>query len=147
MSAREINFSPSDSYFILTLKLRREILQKSDIYKEMVKSLDDEIDAYHASKHTVGSRYRCCLVGCSYTCTNHVKYMKHLEYVHLITQARLTCQFRHNCDRSFPSYSMLKHHVENFHKKKSSSVAIRQNQLIDQITKLRCPQSSFQQDK
>ena len=37
---------------------------------------------------------------------------------------------------------MLKHHVENFHKKKSSSVAIRQNQLIDQITKLRCPQSS-----
>ena len=31
MSARQINFSPSDSYFILTLKLRREILQKSDI--------------------------------------------------------------------------------------------------------------------
>lgn len=142
MIVRKINFSPSDSYYILTLKIRREILLKSDVNAQLVKNLDEEISSYYASKHTVGSRYRCCLVGCSYSCTNHSKYMNHLEFVHQNTPSRLTCQFRHNCERDFPSFSMLKAHVGNVHKKKTSSVALQQNQLVAEITKIKCPQSS-----
>ena len=142
MVVRNVNFSPSDSYYILTLKLRREILGKSEENKNLLKNLDDEIAADEASKHTVGSRYKCCLTGCSYTCTNHAKYMKHLELVHHNTTSRLTCQFKHVCERDFPGLGMLKTHVADFHKKKTSSVMIRQDQLVEQISRVRCPQAS-----
>ena len=142
MVLRSINFSPSDSYYILTLKLRREILGKNEENKQLLKNLDDEIAADNASKHTVGSRYRCALIGCLYTSANHAKYMKHLDLVHHNTKARLACQFKHVCERDFPGLSMLKTHVADTHKKKTSSVAIRQDQLVEELAKLRCLQAS-----
>ena len=41
--SRNINFSPSDSYFLLTLKLRREILQKYEGKGVLVQKPDEEI--------------------------------------------------------------------------------------------------------
>ena len=55
MYLRNVSYSPSDSFYILTLKLRREILLKSGDQHLLIKRLDEEIAAHDASKHTVGS--------------------------------------------------------------------------------------------
>ena len=104
--SRNINFSPSDSYFLLTLKLRREILQKNEGNEVLVNKLVEEIAEQDASKHSVANRYRCSLPGCSFICKNHKKYLSHLEFVHQNTKSRLMCQFRHSCTREFPSVSI-----------------------------------------
>ena len=139
---RGINFSPSDTYYILTLKLRSELLRKADPNCAIARKVDEEVAAYKAQKHTVGSLYKCCLVGCNFACTNHDNYLRHLEFVHQSSSARLTCNYRHDCSRNFPSFGQLKSHVLNFHKKNKSSVLIRQNQLVEQLTRLRCVEAS-----
>ena len=142
MHLRNVTYSPSDSFYILTLKLRREILLKSEHQTLLVKRLDEEIAAHDASKHTVGSRYKCSLVGCSFSCTNHNKYLVHLEFVHHNSKSRLACQFKHSCYRDFPSISMLKSHVKDVHKKRVSPVEIRQNQLVERLIRLSCVEVS-----
>ena len=138
---RNINFSPSDSYYILTLKLRKEILVKSDENSTLVKRISEEIAAFVTNK-TEGSKYTCSLVGCAFTCTNHRKYMSHLELVHQNTKSRLFCQFRHNCSRDFPSYKLLETHVKAVHKKRTSHVELRLNQLVERLTNLVCVEKS-----
>ena len=140
--SRNCNFSPSDSYFLLTLKLRRGILQKYEGNEVLVKKLDEEIAEQDTSKHSVGNRYRCSLPGCPFISKNHKKYLTHLEFVHQNTKSRLMCQFRHSCTREFPSVAMLKSHVKSAHTKQLSSVSLRQSQLVEDITSLKCAERS-----
>ena len=142
LESRKINFSPSDSFYILTLKLRRLILIESEGSNIIADRIDDEISAYEKTKHTVGSRFKCCLVGCTFSASNHRKYLSHLEFVHLNTSSRLTCQFRHSCSRDFPTFKLLKAHYLNIHKKRTSAVHIRQDQLVQQFVQLKCGMSS-----
>ena len=139
---RRINFSPSDPYYVLTLKLRRQILQKSNGNQMLLKNLDEEISQHEENKHSVGRKYRCSVVGCPYISSNHKKYLFHLKFVHLNSKYRLKCQFGHFCSREFPSFSMLKAHVQNSHTKQPSSVEIRQRQLVEQLTSLKCSHDS-----
>ena len=138
MMTRNINFSPNDTYYILTLKLRREIVKDSEVFGSTIEKIDEEIRAHEAIKHSVGSRYDCCLVGCKFSCRNHRKYLEHLQFLHHNSKSRLTCQYRHNCSRDFPSFETLNSHVKNVHVKKTGTVEIRQNQLVEQLTNLKC---------
>ena len=140
--SRNTNFSPSDTYYLLTLKLRRGILQKYEGNEVLVKKIDEEIAEQDTSKHSVANRYRCSLPGCPFISKNHKKYLSHLEFVHQNTKSRLMCQFRHSCTREFPSVSMLKSHVKTAHSKQLSSVQLRQSQLVEDITSLKCVESS-----
>ena len=143
MESRSINFSPCDLYYILTLKLRREILQKNDGSDTLIKQINVEIAATENTREaSIGTKYKCCLAGCSFSCSNHYKYLAHFEFVHYNCKSRLTCQFRHNCSRDFPTFSMLQSHVKNIHKKRQSPIEIRQNQLVEQLTKLKCIEKS-----
>ena len=142
LESRKINFSPSDSYYILTLRLRRTILRESEGSNKVADRIDDEISAYEKSKHNVGSRFKCSLIGCPHIASNHRKYLSHLEFSHVNTSSRLTCQFRHNCSRDFPSFKLLKAHCLNVHMKRKSAVLLRQDQLVQQIVKLKCAMSS-----
>ena len=56
LAKAKINYSPSDSYYILTLKLRRAILLKCDVNDRISINLNEEIRAYEESKYSVGSR-------------------------------------------------------------------------------------------
>ena len=142
LEMRNINFSPSDSYYILTLKLRREILRKTDPKCIIGMKIDEEITAYKSNLHSVGNRYKCSLVGCSFLCKNHAKYMSHLEFVHQNSTSRFTCNYGHNCPRTFQTFKLLKSHVANYHVKHRSSVVVRQNMLVEQLLQVKCLQVS-----
>ena len=66
----------------------------------------------------------------------------HLELVHQNSKARFVCQFRHSCQRDFPRFSIHKNHVKDSHKKRESHVGIRQNQLVEQLSRPECAESS-----
>ena len=138
LSERGILFGPSDTYYLLTLRLRAEILKSSNIQAESCKMISEEIKAILASQSRTGSTYKCCIPGCPFLCKNYQKYLNHLDFLHKNGKSRLVCQYRHGCERNFPSVEMLKSHYLHIHRKKSSSVEIRQNQLVDQIVTLKC---------
>ena len=147
LHARNVNFAPSDSYYILTLKLRRDILLEGNSKSETAKHITEEINALTASRHSIGSRYKCSLTGCNFLSTKYEKYLRHLEFVHHNSSARFVCNFRHQCSRSFPSFSSLKCHYNSCHKNKvywntKSGVSVRQNQLVEQLIQLRCEKAS-----
>ena len=71
LTARNVNFSPSDSYYILTLKLRRDILLEGNRESETAKHIKEEIDALTASRHSIGSWYKCSLTACNFLCTKY----------------------------------------------------------------------------
>ena len=139
---RNVNFSPSDSYLILTLKLRRDILVKSDDQPDIVDLINQEIVALDETKPAGGSRYRCSVVGCTFRCPSHLKYMTHLQFVHYNSKSRLACQYRHSCSRDFPNFSMLKSHVLNCHTRAKTTVSVRQNMLVEELTRLECQEVS-----
>ena len=142
LHARNVNFSPSDSYYILTLKLRRDILLEGNRESETAKHITEEIGALTASRHSIGSRYKCSLTGCNFLCTKFDKYLRHLEFVHQNSSARLVCNFRHQCSRNFPTFNTLKSHYNSCHKNKKSCVSVRQNQLVEELIQLRCGKAS-----
>ena len=147
LHARNVNFAPSDSYYILTLKLRRDILLEGNSKSETAKHITEEINALTASRHSIGSRYKCSLKGCNFLSTKYEKYLRHLEFVHQNSSARFVCNFRHHCSRSFPSFSSLKSHYNSCHKNKvywnkKSGVSVRQNQLVEELIQLRCEKAS-----
>ena len=138
METRNILFSPSDTHYILTLRLRKSILENANIQTDIIQTLEKELLEYERSKRKAGAKYNCCLVGCKFSCFIHGKYVSHLELVHHNSKARFTCQHRHSCTREFQTVQMLKSHIKGAHDKRTSSVQIAQNQLVEQLTKLKC---------
>ena len=147
MVSRQINFSPSDSYVMLTLRLRKEILQSLDIQHALVANLEKEIKIYERTKHKSGSRYDCSVPGCSFVCVHHRKYVEHLNLVHRNTNSRVVCQFRHECSRDFATVGQLKVHITRDHENHRSSVQIRQNQMVQELTSLQCSEKSCNNHK
>ena len=139
---RGITESPSDSYYLLTLRIRVDILKECNIQPETRKVMENEIEAFTASQKKTGSKYKCTVPGCPFTCLEYSKYLKHLSFLHQNCRSRLACQYRHECHRDFASVEMLKNHYNNTHRKKVSSVAIRQNQLVEQLSSLKCLKGS-----
>ena len=64
--SRSINFSPSDTYILLTLRLRKSILESLDIQHSVVESIDNEIKVYDQTKQRSGSGYSCSIPRCSF---------------------------------------------------------------------------------
>ena len=140
--AKIVNFSPSDTYAMLTLRMRRAILENLDIQHSVIESIDLELEVFEKTKQRTGSGYDCSVPGCTFRCFWHRKYVAHLDLVHYNTKSRVVCQFRHDCSRDFPSVNLLKSHLKRYHEKKESSVSIRQNQLVEEIVTLKCQEKS-----
>ena len=63
LSERNISYNASDSYYLLTLKLRVVILRANDVQNEVRKSMEEEIEVIVASQRkTPGLRYECFIV-------------------------------------------------------------------------------------
>ena len=140
--SRNINFSPSDTYPILTLRMRKDILEKLHIQHSVVQNIDSEIKLFEKVKYKSTSGYRCSFPGCSFQNLQHKRYVYHLQNVHHNSKSRLVCQFRHECTRDFPTVQMLRMHITRDHQRRESSVVLNQNQLVEQITTLKCLENS-----
>ena len=135
---REIMFSPSDTTYILTLRLRKYILEKAELQSDVVQTIENELIEYEKRRRRPGDKYNCCLPGCKFSCSVHGKYISHLDLVHHHSTSKFICQHRHLCTREFQSVEMLKSHIKAVHEKRITSVEISQNQLVKQLTKLKC---------
>ena len=135
---RKILFSPSDTPYILTLRLRKDILKKAVIQSDVIHTMEKELLEYEKRKRRPGDRYNCCLPGFKFSCSVYGKYVSHLDLVHHHSTSKFICQHRHLCTREFQSVEMLKSHIKGVHEKRITSVEVAQNQLVQQLTKLKC---------
>ena len=139
---RNISFSNSDSYHILTVKVKLDILEKSNVHPDVRNDLADEIASFSTSLRSQGS-YKCCFSGCSYESKWHRRYVRHLE-IHGTMNQKVSCQFK-SCQRELTNVVMLRNHIKLCHKKpRSGLVYARQKQLVEQLVKIRCPLTSCQ---
>ena len=67
----------------------------------------------------------------------HTDYVNHLRALHSASKRSVTCQLK-GCNRDFIGVSQLEVHLKNAHRNKKSSIAIRQSQLVDKLTSLKC---------
>lgn len=139
---RKVYFMPNDTYRALTFRLRLDILKSDPKQTVLVKDLKRELDSLTANKRNEGKLYFCKINGCLYSSANYRKYLAHLDLVHRKSKSRFCCQFRHECLREFSTVLLLKDHLNSVHFRRTSSVQLKQRQLVQDLTVLKCGESS-----
>ena len=136
--------SNTDSYYTMTLKLRLHILEVENCYP----SVQTEIKAELGLVQEPSARgYMCSVPGCSFNSVNYKSLLKHLRALHSATKQHLVCQLS-GCTRVLSCLKMLNLHIRTSHQPgKRSSVSLKQNQLTQEITSLRCLLSSCSHQK
>jgi hypothetical protein len=69
LKKKNVSFPPSDSYYILTLKMRAKILEEAGAEPNLLKETEDEIGSNNKSKQK-RKAYNCCLTGCTFKTVN-----------------------------------------------------------------------------
>ena len=137
---KNIEFSSSDSYHILTLKLRVKLLKDSNADITLVQPLVDEISSFFSTRK-VRNVYKCCLTVCPFKTSNHERYVDHLRALHSTSKTNLICQLK-GCQREFAGLYLLLIHIKTTHRSRPSLVKSRQSMLVEQFAQLRCMSSS-----
>ena len=57
LKSRNVNFAPSDTYYIRTLRLRKDILLHSDPQNVILENIRKDLDEHEKTKFRGGSRY------------------------------------------------------------------------------------------
>ena len=128
----------TESYYLMCLRLRLIILQKSDCSGEAVNSIKEELEALSRSS----SGYYCSISGCRYAPTkNYDKLLHHLKSVHHGTNQKIVCQLN-GCKRELTNVSMLKLHIKTCHRVRRNLFLMKQNQISEELSQLHCPSSS-----
>ena len=128
----------SESYYELTMRLRLLILEEESCYEDIQEQLKAEI-AVILKKPERG--YTCSLSGCSYTSSNYKKLVNHIKTLHGSSNQHFVCQLN-GCTRVLSSVKMLCVHIKTSHQKRKSTVVLKQNQLAEQLSRLRCLSSA-----
>ena len=132
------------SYYTMTLKLRLSILETEDCYKDIQAEIKAEL-ALVLEKNVKG--YKCSIPGCNYCSVNYKCLIKHIKALHGTTKQHIVCQ-RGGCTRVLSSLQMLMLHIRTSHQPgKQSSVRLKQNQLTEEMSSLRCRLSSCSHQK
>ena len=79
----------SDTYYVMTMKLRLSILEEEQCYQDIQKELKAEL-AFSKKKPERG--YICSLTGCHYSTNNYKNLLKHLKMLHGASNQLLVCQ-------------------------------------------------------
>ena len=134
----------TDSYYTMTLKLRLHILETENCYP----SIQTEIKAELALVQEQSARgYKCSVPGCSFRSVNYKSLLKHIKALHGATKQHLVCQL-YGCTRVLSCLQMLNLHIRTSHQPgRRSSVSLKQNQLTEEMTSLRCRLSSCSHQK
>ena len=121
LKKKNVNFHPSDSYHMMTLKMRAKILE-AGAEPDVLKQLEDEISASNKfqQKRKV---YNCCLTGCTFKTGVHSLYVKHLKTLHSNTRHRMICKLK-GCERDFTSVNLLEVHLKVSHYSRPSLVKL-----------------------
>ena len=136
LRVRKLN--PSEfSYHVMCLTLQLHLLQEVECSDGIVGKLKCELDGL--KKKGIG--FYCSIAGCEFTSKNYKHLMKHLKTLHITSNQRIVCQL-HGCSREVTNVKMLDLHHKSNHNPRISSVGMRQNQLIDQVTVLKCMSTS-----
>ena len=128
----------SESYYIMTLKLRLDILKKASCNEALQEEVKNEIEGLK-QKIVVG--YVCSIVGCKYRTRNYDFLLSHLRSLHASGDNKVICQLN-GCDRVLSSVKMLQIHIRANHRTRKSTVLIKQNQLVEILTRLKCLSAS-----
>ena len=133
----------SDSYYTMTLKLRLHILETDNCYKDIQTEIKAELTLVR--KQPKG--YNCSISGCHYSSTNYKFLLKHIRTLHGTSKHHLVCQLN-GCTRVLSSLNMLSLHFRTSHQPgKLSSVSLKQNQLTEEFSRLKCLESSCSHQK
>ena len=96
----------SDSYYVLTLKLRLAILRVSKCSNELQLELEAELNSFKQKR----MGYKCSLSGCKYVSKNYYCLLNHLKSLHYGTEQKIVCQL-HGCTRELSNVNMLNMHI------------------------------------
>ena len=130
--------STGESYYVMCLKLRLDILKRSNCSDDIIKSIREELDSLDKTK----SGYFCSYYGCHFVPTrNYDKLLHHLKTLHIGNSQKILCQLN-GCRRELSSVAMLNVHIKTCHRVRKNSFCIKQNQISEQLTTLHCPSSS-----
>ena len=136
LKRKNITFSAVDSYHILTVKLRKKLLEESNADSALIKPLTDEIDYFHFSQRKEKA-FTCSLIGCPFQARNHRLYLKHLRDLHQNSNLKLACKLN-GCPSEFNGINMLQIHIKRAHRSRESLVKIGQRSMVEQMVQLRC---------
>ena len=124
-----------DTFYIMTLKLRLDILGKENCD---VAAQDDLRTEILVAKKDCGKGYFTCSVpGCSYSKSNYRSLLTHLNLVHPNNRHPIVCQYN-GCPRVLSSMTMFNLHIKTCHQPRRSSVALKQNQLCEEYEVIQC---------
>ena len=140
LKRRSIACSVSDTYYVLALKLRLQILKDSNADSVHVQPIIDEIN-YFALQQKKSLSYHCSLPGCPFRAHNHKDYVKHLRALHSNSKQKMLCKLK-GCGQEFGGVQLLELHIKQAHRTRLSLVKLKQNQLVLQISRLRCLSTS-----
>ena len=127
----------SDSYYVLCLKLRLNLLRESSCSSELINEVENELEALKKKSDD----YCCSLAGCSFKSKDYNKLVRLLKTLHSGTNQKIVCQL-HGCVRELSNVKMLDLHIKTSHRRRKSTVCIKQNQIAEQLSTLNCVSSS-----
>ena len=136
LERKKVEFTDTDSYLILTLKMRAKLLEESNADQSLIQPLQDEIKSYQSNVREK-KVYTCCLTGCPYKTNNHEKYVSHLRACHPNSRQKMVCKVK-GCQRDFHGLNLLEIHVKTAHRSRPSLVKLSQSQLVEQLNRLKC---------
>ena len=134
----------NDSYYTMTLKLRLSILETENCYQAIQAQIKAELALVKEENRT---GYKCSVPGCNYCSINYKCLIKHIKAVHGSTKQHLVCQSG-GCTRVLSSLKMLLLHIRTSHQLANrSSVRLKQNQLTEEMSSLKCRLTSCSHQK
>ena len=131
---RKVDIS-GDSFYIMTLKLRLNILERNNCNENVQMDLRTELA--QVTKKTDKGYYNCSLAGCHYSSKNYRSLLDHLKLLHSQSSQPIVCQYN-GCSRVLSSVKMLSLHLRTSHQTRKSSVVLKQNQLAEEMCELQC---------
>ena len=126
-----------DTYYIMCLKLRLKLLSDANYKGSLIGEIQEELDTIVQKN----DGYKCSILGCKFRVKDFNKLLRHLKLVHVGTDQKITCQL-HGCVRELSNLKMLNLHIDTCHRVRRSTVYVKQNQLLEKLTHLKCPSSS-----
>ena len=148
LKQRDIQIKLVDSYHILTLRLRLDILVRSHASPSVQEELKSEISAFYISHPECikPKTYKCCLRGCRFEAKNHTSYVSHLQ-IHESISHKIVCQLK-GCTRELTNLSMLRIHIKTFHRlPRTSLVNQKRSKFVEELVQLRCLQTECDHQK
>ena len=142
LEKRDVHFFNFDSYHILILRLKLKILEHNHIQASTQEIIREELELYEHSKKRKKSVYECCVAGCSFKSLRHSSYLSHLRLAHYNSQAKLVCNYKHQCQSEFSVFLQLKNHISKDHLDRSRYSNKFHGRIVEEMVTIKCCQTS-----